>query len=88
MNDGARNARLNDTRNVWSACGLIISVVRGEKTALSIDENLSTRPPTTQRKYLPRKISSCAYAPPSLRVSAPGAGASEMSNVLCRKLPP
>ena len=58
MNDGARNARLNDTRNVWSAAGLIMNVVRGEKTASSIDENLSTRPPTTQRKWSPRKISS------------------------------
>ena len=49
MADGARNARLNDTRTVWSAAGLYISVVRGEKTALSIDENLSRRPPITQR---------------------------------------
>src|SRR5205823_742851 len=50
MNDGARNARLNDTRNVFAASGLIIKVVRGEKTAFLIEENLSTRPPTTHRR--------------------------------------
>ena len=58
MNDGARNARLNETRNVCAAAGLTMNVVRGENTASSIDENLSTRPPTTQRKWSPRKISS------------------------------
>src|SRR6266550_7986327 len=79
MNDGARNARLNDTRNVLAAFGLIMKVVRGENTASAMDENLSTRPPTTQRKWLLRKISSCAYAPPSLRASPPGA--SEMAKV-------
>ena len=30
--DGARKARLYETRNVWSAAGLNISVVRGENT--------------------------------------------------------
>ena len=82
--DGARNARLNEEALV--AAGLMRSVVRGENTASSIDENLSTRPPTTQRTRSPKKISSCRNAPPSLRSSPPGA--IEMSNVLCRKLPP
>jgi hypothetical protein len=50
MNEGARKARLNEMRNVCAASGLIMNVVRGENTASSIDENLSTRPPTTQRK--------------------------------------
>src|SRR5258706_4150276 len=80
MNDGARNARLNETRKVFAAFGLSINVVRGENTAFSIDENLSTRPPTTHRKWLPRNISSWPYTPPSLRGSPPGA--IEMSNVL------
>jgi hypothetical protein len=58
MNDGARNARLNDRRIVWSGRGLTMKVVLGENTASAIDENLSTRPPTTQRKRSVRKISS------------------------------
>ena len=49
MNDGARNAWLNDRRTLLLASGFSSSVVRGENTAPSIDENLSTRPPTTQR---------------------------------------
>src|SRR4030095_15248195 len=58
MNEGARNARLNDTRTVWFGDGLYMKVVRGEKTALSIDENMSRRPPTTHRNRSLRKISS------------------------------
>src|SRR4030095_2188443 len=59
ISDGARKALLNDTRNVCGSDGLIRNVVRGEKTGLSLmDENLSTRPPTTQRKWLLKKISS------------------------------
>src|SRR6266545_1631364 len=38
MNDGARNARLNETRIVWSSAGLIMNVVRGENTASSTDD--------------------------------------------------
>ena len=51
----------------------IVNVVRGENTASSIDENLSIRPPITQRNWLLRNTSSCTYAPPSLRSSAFGA---------------
>src|SRR5262245_26723441 len=86
MKDGARKARLNDTRNVLAAFGFMRNVVRGENAAFSMDENLSTRAPTTHRKWLLRKISSCRYPPPSVRLSP--AGASEMSKVLRRKLPP
>src|SRR5687768_1010505 len=63
-----------------------MNVVRGENTGSSIDENLSRRPPTTHRKRSLRKISSWMKPPPSLRSSP--SGASEMSNVLCLKLPP
>ena len=86
MNDGARNALLNEKRTLWSASGFSSSVVRGENTASSIEENLSTRPPMTQRTYLPMNTSSCTNAPPSLRSSP--FGASDTSNPLCRKLPP
>src|SRR5688500_5800924 len=86
MKDGARNARLNETRMLLVASGLTITVVRGENTASSIDENLSTRPPTTHRTYWPRNTSSCTNAPPSLRSSP--LGASDTSKVLSRKLPP
>jgi len=48
--DGARNARLTDTRNVLAAFGFMSKVVRGENAASSMDENLSTRAPTTHRK--------------------------------------
>jgi hypothetical protein len=78
----ARNARLTDRRTVCSADGFSINVVRGENTAFSIDENLSTRPPTTQRTRSCRKISSCTYAPPSLRLRP--FGASDTSNRLWR----
>ena len=50
MNEGARNARLNDTRNVCAAAGFTMNVVLGENTGSSIEENLSRRPPTTHRK--------------------------------------
>ncbi len=49
MNDGARNAWLNENRRLLLASGFSSSVVRGENTAPSIEENLSMRPPTTQR---------------------------------------
>jgi NAD(P)-dependent dehydrogenase (short-subunit alcohol dehydrogenase family) len=52
MYDGARNARLNDRRIVCALAGLSSSVVRGEKTASSIDENLSKRAPTSHRMLL------------------------------------
>src|ERR1044071_7424137 len=85
MKDGARNALLNERRMLLLASGLNTSDVRGENTASSIDENLSMRPPTTQRTYWPRNTSSCTNAPPSLRSSP--FGASDTSKALWRKLP-
>ena len=73
MNDGARNARLNETRNVCAGVRLDHEAsCAARRPASSIDENLSTRPPTTQRKWSPRKISSCTKPPPSLRSSPSG----------------
>jgi hypothetical protein len=63
-----------------------MNVVRGENTAFLSTLNLSTRAPTSQRKYFDRKISSCRYAPPSVRLSP--FGAIDSANELCRKLPP
>src|SRR5919201_1086614 len=58
INEGARNARLNETRKVLAAFGLIMNVVRGENATSLIDENLSTRAPTTHRKCGLMSISS------------------------------
>src|SRR5687767_10871186 len=53
--DGARKARLYESRIVESVVGFSKRAARGDKTGLSIDENLSRREPSTSRTLSPRK---------------------------------
>ena len=85
MSDGARKARLNDTRREWFLSGLYIRLMRGEKKGSSRLPNLSTRTPADSRHWS-TKYSSCRYAPNSFRSLL--LGASVMSKLFRRALPP
>jgi hypothetical protein len=83
--DGERKARLKEARKARDGVGLKRAEMRGEKTGSSRLPNLSTRPPTFNRKRS-TKNSSWTYAPNSVRFSP--AGARLMSKLFWRRFPP